>query len=752
MKKAKRITAAVMAAAMCLLSLSAVPAAVTAETVVSAGTVDETAAEDSLNIREDIRERFRTYEVYSDSETKPELRLVSEPKRILKIYNASPIAFADNDNIDDILAGSVLSEYYIVDYYDRATEYYRIGEEGLIKLNSTDGLSSVIENKAIERLTDQDFVKKYISPDAKLLNVYYLSGKTSMTGTAIYFNTTAGEYVYYNGITSGEYLFRLADFCDYEKAMIDEAKENTDSNGTLNEDKWTFWKCQLKDYIRIVDRQKVTENKSYKQAYEALKQFAEQYPKFWIAEPEDSPEGKILVQFYWQDRNEAWPLVLEFIQSECIPIGFVTYEEVVNESEIVPDEELERVRDLLKQYADEHSDIRLVEQEEYTNSKNVVMARYRYKVVMEYESPDEDKVLPAVKAFMKENNIDEDIVFFFVIQIGKIDRDPPKALKRAYDLLKQYAARHPELRITVPEEFPEGNKVTVRYNKEDEAEVIPQIKEYMQEYYIYEEYVSFEEANGDVDAITSPTTTGSTVSDISVFTEGEIMKLDDVIELSKKGDALALNDLAKFKGDIAGAGIFILEYDLGNGYTLIIGSMTLEKIDFARLCHSSRENYIDIRTDDVEAFISSAPTMIIPSDAEPITTTTPSETGSDNTGGTATAEVNIASDEELTQWAINDYQEKTGITAASAEIRTVSDEEYEIVLKDADGNILDTYTIDPETGIGTNSSNEAVDLPQTGNNSTRSLLTAIGAILMIAFGAAAIMFSGVINRRKQNER
>ena len=144
--------------------------------------------------------------------------------------------------------------------------------------------------------------------------------------------------------------------------------------------------------------------------------------------------------------------------------------------------------------------------------------------------------------------------------------------------------------------------------------------------------------------------------------------------------------------------------------------------------------------------------MIIPSDAEPITTTTPSETGSDNTGGTATAEVNIASDEELTQWAINDYQEKTGITAASAEIRTVSDEEYEIVLKDADGNILDTYTIDPETGIGTNSSNEAVDLPQTGNNSTRSLLTAIGAILMIAFGAAAIMFSGVINRRKQNER
>ena len=98
----------------------------------------------------------------------------------------------------------------------------------------------------------------------------------------------------------------------------------------------------------------------------------------------------------------------------------------------------------------------------------------------------------------------------------------------------------------------------------------------------------------------------STIKDLAAFEEGETMTLDDVIELSKKGNALTLNDLAKFKGVIAGSGIFILEYDLGKGYTLMVGSMTLEKIDYARLRYSGSENFIDIRTDDVEKYLSTS--------------------------------------------------------------------------------------------------------------------------------------------------
>ena len=99
------------------------------------------------------------------------------------------------------------------------------------------------------------------------------------------------------------------------------------------------------------------------------------------------------------------------------------------------------------------------------------------------------------------------------------------------------------------------------------------------------------------------TTTDSTIKDLGVFEDGETMTLDDVVELSKKGNALTLNDFVKYKGVIAGSGIFILEYDLGNGYTLMVGSMTLEKVDYARLRFSGSESFIDIRTDDVEAFL-----------------------------------------------------------------------------------------------------------------------------------------------------
>ena len=96
----------------------------------------------------------------------------------------------------------------------------------------------------------------------------------------------------------------------------------------------------------------------------------------------------------------------------------------------------------------------------------------------------------------------------------------------------------------------------------------------------------------------------STIKDLAAFEEGETMTIDDVIELSKKGNALTLNDFAKFKGVIAGSGIFILEYDLGKGYTLMVGSVALDKIDYARLRYSGSENYIDIRTDDVEKYLS----------------------------------------------------------------------------------------------------------------------------------------------------
>lgn len=75
---------------------------------------------------------------------------------------------------------------------------------------------------------------------------------------------------------------------------------------------------------------------------------------------------------------------------------------------------------------------------------------------------------------------------------------------------------------------------------------------------------------------------------------------------------------------------------------------------------------------------------------------------------------------------------------------------YVIALLDESGDLLDTYVIDPTTGIGTDSANEDVDLPQTGNNSLNNVLIVLGAIMLIGMGLYTTKSSNVI-RRKENE-
>ena len=69
---------------------------------------------------------------------------------------------------------------------------------------------------------------------------------------------------------------------------------------------------------------------------------------------------------------------------------------------------------------------------------------------------------------------------------------------------------------------------------------------------------------------------------------------------------------------------------------------------------------------------------------------------------------------------------------------------YEIILKDASGNVLDVYTIDPQTGKGTNSANEAVDLSQVESSTMTNLIIALASFMMLVFGSAAGMISKVL--------
>ena len=86
--------------------------------------------------------------------------------------------------------------------------------------------------------------------------------------------------------------------------------------------------------------------------------------------------------------------------------------------------------------------------------------------------------------------------------------------------------------------------------------------------------------------------------------------------------------------------------------------------------------------------------------------------------------------------------------AAAATIAARSEGAYEITLTDENGGVLDVYSVDPKTGVGTDSSDTEVNLPQTGNNAMTNWLLCVGAALFMAFGFGAVKASGVLKRKE----
>lgn len=81
------------------------------------------------------------------------------------------------------------------------------------------------------------------------------------------------------------------------------------------------------------------------------------------------------------------------------------------------------------------------------------------------------------------------------------------------------------------------------------------------------------------------------------------LTLDDVIRLSKKGTELTLDDLEGYEFVDIGSGLETYRYYIGGGYYLMVTPNLYDKTIYdAALCYG-RDKFIDIRTEDVQAFI-----------------------------------------------------------------------------------------------------------------------------------------------------
>lgn len=127
-----------------------------------------------------------------------------------------------------------------------------------------------------------------------------------------------------------------------------------------------------------------------------------------------------------------------------------------------------------------------------------------------------------------------------------------------------------------------------------------------------------------------------------------------------------------------------------------------------------------------------------------VTTTSAANTTTTSTSvseTTITEKTIHATDEELCEWAGNDYQSKHGTKYTNAVMSVMDDGKYEITITDKTGKVLDKYIIDPETGKGTDSADNEIDLPQTGNNSPTDMLMAVLAFMLMGLGIFGIKVS-----------
>ena len=88
--------------------------------------------------------------------------------------------------------------------------------------------------------------------------------------------------------------------------------------------------------------------------------------------------------------------------------------------------------------------------------------------------------------------------------------------------------------------------------------------------------------------------------------------------------------------------------------------------------------------------------------------------------------------EDFKDWAMKDYATKTGNAPAKAALLETADGNYAITLTDEDGEVLDVYTVNPETATGTNMANEVVSLPQTGYSDIYKIFVGLATLMTVS--------------------
>jgi len=158
---------------------------------------------------------------------------VQDNEQVIRVYNISTErAFAKYGTIEEVLTSD-----------DVLQALYAVMKDYGIKVYTFDDDSNVVEIKYGIRFTDDETTSVLLNntileqfpQGAKILDVYYLWGAANYAGSALYYRTDKGDFVYYNYFLTYEVLgkqqtfFTKDEFFDLMRA-IDDYQSDRDPN------------------------------------------------------------------------------------------------------------------------------------------------------------------------------------------------------------------------------------------------------------------------------------------------------------------------------------------------------------------------------------------------------------------------------------------------------------------------------------------------------------------------------------------
>lgn len=156
--------------------------------------------------------------------------MCNENDHVVRIFNVSLLnLFTKYNNMQDVIKteASTIQIIYRITTSDGAITYKTIKDGQTYKMVD----DFYVDNKSLQAFNRYDEIIKNALPDVVVNNVYFLWSELNFSGTAIYYETNEGDFVYhFSSRTLGEdeYLFPVEKFCDVQKTVLNELSKSTE--------------------------------------------------------------------------------------------------------------------------------------------------------------------------------------------------------------------------------------------------------------------------------------------------------------------------------------------------------------------------------------------------------------------------------------------------------------------------------------------------------------------------------------------